>query len=88
MKNFNDLVFEPHSGGMGERATLEFDNGYSVSVVSGQMFYTSPNQPYEAAVMDDNGLCYDTPVTDDVIGHLTKSGVTDVMKQIQELPAV
>jgi hypothetical protein len=34
----------------------------------------------------DAEITYDTPITDDVIGHLTETEVTDIMKQIQELP--
>lgn len=40
---------------------------------------------YEVAVMKDGILCYDTPITDDVIGYVSKEGVTRIMKQIQEL---
>jgi hypothetical protein len=33
----------------------------------------------------DGDLTYDTPVTNDVIGYLSEKGVSDVMKQVQEL---
>lgn len=42
---------------------------------------------YEAAVIFNNRLCYDTPVTDDVIGYLDEEGVSEIMRQIHELPA-
>jgi hypothetical protein len=30
-------------------------------------------------------LCYDTPITNDVMGYLTPEEVTDIMKQVSEL---
>jgi hypothetical protein len=37
-------------------------------------------------VLDINGeLCYDTPITDDVIGHLTFQEVVDTLKEIESL---
>jgi len=33
----------------------------------------------------NGGLCYDTHITNDVMGYLTSEEVTEIMKQIQEL---
>ena len=30
-------------------------------------------------------LCYDTPITDDVIGYCSEEQVSNIMKQIQDL---
>lgn len=30
--------------------------------------------------------CYTTPITNDVLGHLTEEDVTKYMKQVQKLP--
>jgi hypothetical protein len=30
-------------------------------------------------------ICYNTPITNDVIGHLTPEQVTDIMKKVSEL---
>ncbi len=92
MKTFADLQFKPHPRDPnGFQARMEFENGYGISVVrfggfSGFASYTDNDQEWEVAVMKDGRVCYDTPVTDDVIGHLTDEKVTKVMKQIQELP--
>lgn len=87
MKTFKDLEFKTHPTGLGgTQATMDFDNGYGVSVITGEMFYTDDEHPYELAITDKNGLCYSTPITDDVIGYLTEQEVEDYMKQIQELP--
>jgi hypothetical protein len=90
MKTFKDLTFEKHPvAGFGTQAKLKFDNGYGISVITGSSAYGDGAMPYEAAVLLTNGsLCYDTPVTDDVMGHLSADSVTDRMKQIQQLPAI
>jgi hypothetical protein len=90
MKTFKDLTFEEHKvSGYMTHAKLQFDNGYGISVITGQSAYGSGDAPYEAAVLNtDGGLCYSTPVTDDVMGHLNADSVTSKMRRIQELPAI
>lgn len=87
MKNFNDLAFKQHKVfSDGTQAEMHFDNGYGVSVITGESAYTSVAGPYEVAVLKTGkGLCYDSGITDDVMGHLMEQGVTDVMKRIQKL---
>ncbi len=90
MKTFDDLNFETHGNlfsGFDQQATMYFDNGYGVSVITGGNAYTDEDHPYEVAVMLEGvGLTYDTPITDDVIGHCNKDNITDIMRQVQELP--
>lgn len=85
MKTFSDLKFEPHPNLPGIRAQLDFPNGYGVSVIAGEPFYTDPERPYEVAVWKGDDLTYDTPITSDVIGYCTPEAVTDIMKKIQDL---
>ena len=87
MKTFSDLEFKPHPLAGGTQATIEFENGYGVSVITGPMFYTSSNAPYELAVLYKDNLCYSTPITDDVIGHQTEEDITELMRKVQELKA-
>lgn len=93
MKEFKDLKFEPHFVGEGLMGRMDFENGYGVSVVRLQMptgtygSYTSNDDEWELAVFEDGSITYDTPITDDVLGHLSDSDVTDVMKRVQELKA-
>ena len=35
---------------------------------------------------NDYDLCFDTPITDDVIGYCSEEDVSNIMKQIQDLP--
>ena len=72
----------------GVRSKIQFDNGYGASVVSHNYSYGGKEGLYELAVLDENGnLHYDNPVANgDVRGHLTEEEVTDLLKQIQDLP--
>jgi len=85
-KTFEDLRFEPmiSHGGKGARCT--FPNGYTVSVVRHRYSYGGDAGLYELAVIRKGRIVYDTPVTDDVLGHLTEDAVTSIMKEVQELP--
>lgn len=66
--------------------TISFPNGYSASVVSHGGSYGGSNKLFEVAVVYDNDLVYDTPVTNDVIGFLDFQGVADTLKKIESLP--
>jgi hypothetical protein len=87
MKTFDDLDFiklDQHMNGV--QARMMFENNYGVSVVCHTYSYGGKNGLYEIAVLGEDGnLTYDTPVTDNVIGYLSKKAVTDVMKRVQEL---
>lgn len=55
--------------------------------------YTNNEKEWELAVIhflsEDNldfELTYDTEITDDVIGHLTDSGVDKILSEIEKLP--
>jgi hypothetical protein len=85
MKEFKDLEFEDKDYIDGQIAAMEFDNGYGISVITGYGAYGSTDAPYEIAVLKDDDICYDTEITDDVIGHLTPDMVTEIMIKIQEL---
>lgn len=68
-----------------EQWKFEFDNGYGASVITGGIAYCNEGQPYELAVLRHGELCYDTPITDDVIGYLTSSEVYDLLDRIEQL---
>lgn len=81
-----ELSWKPHQSMLsGERATLDFPNGYTASVLRGGPFYTTDGT-YEIAVMHSGDLVYDTPVTDDVCGYLSEQDAELVLRQIKELP--
>ena len=41
---------------------------------------------FELAVLKDGDICYNTPITNDVIGYLTADDVTKYLQQIEKLP--
>jgi hypothetical protein len=94
--NFTDLNFQPHTNypGTGIGARQFFQNGYGVSVVR----FTSPFDSgsygaeqglYELAVIkgteEDWNICYDTPITSDVLGHLTTEEVEVLLYEVENL---
>ena len=84
---FEALNFVSHANGwFGVHAKTEYPNGYGASVVRGRLSYGGRDGHYEVAVMKEGNVCYDTPITDDVIGHLTPAKVTRLLKRIAKLP--
>jgi hypothetical protein len=61
-----------------------FENGYGVSVISHG--YGGDVGLKELAVLHGGRICYDTPITDDVMGHLTGAEVLDIIEQVKQLP--
>lgn len=94
MKTFEDLEFKTH--GCAKEATqavMFFENGYGVSLLFGFPFYSNGIDTYELAVIHRSGegsydLRYDTGITDDVLGYITKEEVTEAMKKVQELKPI
>ena len=86
---FTDLNFKPHSIDGGVLARHFFPNGYGVSVVRFPGSYGYEQDLYEVAVIQGNednyDLCYDTTVTDDVMGHRDEVDVENIMEEVQAL---
>ncbi|NBW77279.1 MAG: hypothetical protein EBR34_16025 [Sphingomonadaceae bacterium] len=62
-----------------------FNNGYGASVIKTDRSYGGKDGLYELAVIYNNDICYDTPITDDVLGYLTEGEVTDLLQKIEAL---
>ena len=88
-KTFQDLRFKPQSFLNGLQAILFFPNGYGISVVRNACSLTTVDT-WEIAILkgteSNYNLCYDTPITNDVIGYCSEEKVSNIMKQIQDLP--
>jgi hypothetical protein len=74
----------------GPQAIFHFDNGYGASVVQNQMSYGRDQGLWELAVLEFDAageweLCYDTEITDDVIGFQTPEEIDKWLKRIQAL---
>lgn len=96
-KTFEDLEFLPwgHDRKIpippmfegAKQARLTFSNGYGVSVLFGNAFYSNGINNYELAVFQGNSLVYPPEIcpNDDVLGYLPKEKVTEAMIKIQQL---
>jgi len=92
---FSDLDFQPHRNypDRGIAARHFFDNGYGVSVVR----FTTPfggsygaeEGLYEVAIIkgteDEWKICYDTVLTEDVLGHQSEEEVEVLLYEVEKL---
>lgn len=70
----------------GTHSVMMFDNGYGVSVIKTPFSYGGKMGLYELAVLDSGeDITYNTPVTNDVLGHLSEEEVTKYMIEVQKL---
>lgn len=73
----------------GVQFVVTFDNGYGVSVDRSYGTYGYEKGLFELAVIigtqEDYDLCYDTPITDDVIGWLNEDDVVKYMEEVSKL---
>jgi hypothetical protein len=74
----------------GIQYVFRFDNNYGASVVKHGISYGHEEDLWELAVLrlctdGKYHLCYDTEITDDVIGHLTDEEVRTYLGKIKEL---
>ena len=84
------FVSEHVSDGSDHRAKgiyqeYSFPNGYGASVIKHARSYGGKQGLWEVAVLQDGDLCYSTPITDDVIGHLNDPQVDDILGKISRL---
>jgi len=86
METFQDLVFKqhPNSPCFDKQATIKFDNGYGISVITGRHAYCGDGT-YEVAIMRNDDLCYDTDITDDVLGHQSPSDIDTLLVKVKAL---
>ncbi len=68
-----------------------FPNGFGASVIRHQFSYGFVEGKWELAVLkgtpEANSLCYSTPITSAVIGHLSEEEVENILSQIEILPS-
>lgn len=70
----------------GEYYNVTFENGYGASIVRHQYSYGGKDGLFELGVLHNDQLCYDTPITNDVVGYLTEDDVTNYLDRIACLP--
>ena len=87
---FSDLDFQPHPHiKFGNQAKHFFDNGYGVSVVRFPGSYGYEEGLYEVAILKGNAenwnICYDTVLTDDVLGRQSEEEVEVLLYEVENL---
>lgn len=91
MTKFSELEFNDHPIGNGKQAKVFFENGFGASIVQFNGSYGGEQGLWELAVLkgqeEDWKLTYDTSITDDVMGHLSESDVTETLGLVEALAA-
>lgn len=66
-----------------------YPNGYGASIVQHKFSYGGDKGLWELAVIKGNdedwSICYSTPITSDVEGHLTENKVDELLTKIETL---
>ena len=96
-KTFKDFEFEMHPilldaksqdtkemFANSKHAVMEFENGYGVSVIFGEQFYSNGIDTYEVAILKDGSICHKTYITDYVVAYISEDEVTEIMRKVQE----
>ena len=79
------FLYEKIFKGRDYQKCYDFKNGYSASVVRNQLSYGSSENLFEVAVLKGNEFCYDSPITNDVVGWCTAKDVRELLSQIKRL---
>lgn len=66
------------------QARMDFPNGYGISVLRGEQFYSNGKDTYEVGVFY-RGRLIRYFEHDSVLGWQNKKQVTEIMKEVQEL---
>ena len=85
-KHLTEYCYEINEVHGGFQKLYSFDNKYGASVIKHEHSYGFAEGKWEVAVLDSQGkICYTTEITDDVIGYLTWSEVSEVLRKIEAL---
>ena len=91
MSKHTPTLERAHPLGMGGFQKLyRFENGYGASLVQfpGSYGLEMAVLKFTGEDTEDFHLCYDTPITDDVIGHMHDAQIEDTLDAIKALPAL
>ena len=83
---FDTLKFVPHPNGMGGVQCLIYtDNGYTISIVGGPSLYGDGVNTFEVACWetDGNKEWIQLSPYDNVVGHISKDGVLQIISDIE-----
>lgn len=69
----------------GDSYTINMPNGYGASVVRHVHSYGYPDLWELAVISADGELTYETPITEDVVGHLDVASVNALLHEVASL---
>ena len=81
----NEYLTETNDFNGGIQKVYEFPNGYGASVIKHKGSYGYSEGLWELAVLNEGELCYDTEITNDVIGYLNDPEVDRYLRRINQL---
>ena len=79
------MIIETKEYANGVQVVHEFPNGYGASVVKHDFSYGGKDGLWEMAVLKEGEQCYNTHITNDVIGYLSDADVKSTLKEIEQL---
>lgn len=87
MKPIIDIKIKTLNGGV--QVIVFFENNYGASIIKYKFSYGSREGLFEIAVIKGNinswDICYDTPITSDVLGYQTSEDINNVLEKISNL---
>lgn len=66
--------------------TYKFPNGYGVIVIQNKYSKGYRDGLYKLAVLEEWGLCYNSPIISNAIGYLSADEVAEHLSRIERLP--
>ena len=81
-----EIVINDRESGNSIHHIYEFPNEYGASVFQNKYSKGNEDGLYQLAVLKNGEFCYDTPITNDVIGYLSNDKVVEYLQRIEELP--
>ena len=81
----NEYLTETNKVNGGIQKVYKFPNGYGASVIKHKGSYGYSKGLWELAVLNEGELCYDTEITNDVIGYLNDPEVDRYLRRINQL---
>ena len=95
MKKFGFEVINYNNTIGNESYVFSFKNGYGASVIKKAYIfgfmgsygssYGFENDNWEIAVLKDGYLCYNTYITEDVLGDIAEENVAEILEKIERL---
>ena len=81
----NEYLIETNRHMGGKQKVYKFPNGYGASVIQHKGYYEYKKGLWELAVLWHGELCYDSGITEDVMGHLNDPEVDNILGKIFRL---